>query len=86
MLPEMNEEINPELELAETAILGLRLGEGINVDYLQNRFNVDVLAHYHRQVEEMAGAGLLEYADRNIRLTRRGRLLSNEVFWRFLPE
>ena len=85
LLPEMNEEINPELELAETAILGLRLGDGINVDYLQNRFNVDVLAHYHRQVEEMAGAGLLEHADRNIRLTRRGRLLSNEVFWRFLP-
>jgi oxygen-independent coproporphyrinogen-3 oxidase len=84
--PEMNEEITPELELAETAILGLRLGEGVNVDYLQNRFNVDVLEHYHRQIKEMSGAGLLKCADRNIRLTRRGRLLSNEVFWRFLPE
>ena len=85
-LPEMDEEINPELELAETVILGLRLGEGIDADYLQNRFGIDILAHYRRQVEEMADAGLLERTDGHIRLTRRGRLLSNEVFWRFLPE
>jgi coproporphyrinogen III oxidase-like Fe-S oxidoreductase len=33
----------------------------------------------------MTEAGLLEQTGRRIRLTRRGRLLSNEVFWRFLP-
>jgi oxygen-independent coproporphyrinogen-3 oxidase len=85
-LPELDEEIGPELELAETVILGLRLGEGINADDIQSRFGIDILAHYRRQVEEMADAGLLEQADGHIRLTRRGRLLSNEVFWRFLPE
>jgi oxygen-independent coproporphyrinogen-3 oxidase len=85
-MPELDEEIGPELELAETVILGLRLGEGINADDIQSRFGIDILAHYRRQVEEMADAGLLEQADGHIRLTRRGRLLSNEVFWRFLPE
>ena len=85
-VPELDEEISPELELAETAILGLRLSEGINADYLQQRFGIDILAHYRRQIEEMADAGLLEQTGRHIRLTRRGRLLSNEVFWRFLPE
>jgi oxygen-independent coproporphyrinogen-3 oxidase len=85
-VPEMDEEIGPEMELAETVILGLRLGEGINADYLQHRFGIDILTHYRRQVEEMADAGLLERTGRHIRLTRRGRLLSNEVFWRFLPE
>jgi oxygen-independent coproporphyrinogen-3 oxidase len=84
--PEMDEEINPGLELAETVILGLRLCEGISADYLQRRFGIDIRAHYRRQVEEMAGAGLLAQADGHISLTRRGRLLSNEVFWRFLPE
>jgi oxygen-independent coproporphyrinogen-3 oxidase len=34
----------------------------------------------------MSIAGLLERTDGHISLTRRGRLLSNEVFWRFLPE
>ncbi len=84
-LLELDEEINPELELAESVILGLRLGEGINADDIKSRFGIDILAHYRRQVEEMAAAGLLEQTDRHLKLTRRGRLLSNEVFWRFLP-
>lgn len=84
--PEMDEKISPELELAETVILGLRLCEGIDMDKMQRRFSLDVLAHYRRQLEAMVAAGLLEQTDRHIKLTRRGRLLSNEVFWRFLPE
>ena len=83
---DMDEEISPELQLAETVILGLRLGEGIDIKNINDRFGVDMLTHYGRQIEEMADAGLLEQTERNIRLTRRGRLLSNEVFWRFLPE
>ncbi len=85
-VPELDEEISPELELAETVILGLRLGEGIDLDDIHRRFGIDILVHYRHQVQEMADAGLLEQTDRRIKLTRRGRLLSNEVFWRFLPE
>ena len=84
-VPELDEEINPELELAETVILGLRLCEGINPDDIQRRFGIDILVLYRQQVEEMVDAGLLEQAGGRIRLTRRSRLLSNEVFWRFLP-
>jgi oxygen-independent coproporphyrinogen-3 oxidase len=82
---EMDEEISPELELAETVILGLRLCEGVYPDDIRHRFGIDILLHYRQQLEEMVDAGLLEQTDRRIRLTRRGRLLSNEVFWRFLP-
>ena len=39
-LPELDEEISPELELAETVILGLRLCEGISPDDIQNRFGI----------------------------------------------
>jgi oxygen-independent coproporphyrinogen III oxidase len=85
-LPELDEEISPELELAETIILGLRLVAGINSDEVNSRFGIDILAHYHRQIEEVTGAGLMEQIGRRLRLTRRGRLLSNEVFWRFLPD
>jgi oxygen-independent coproporphyrinogen-3 oxidase len=84
--PELDEEIGPELELAETAILGLRLGEGIDTAYLRRRFGIDIMSRYRRQMAEMVSAGLLEKNDGHIRLTRRGRLLSNEVFWRLLPE
>ncbi len=83
--PELDEEISPELELAETVILGLRLCEGIALDEVRHRFGVDILVHYRQPVEEMVDAGLLEKDGGRLRLTRRGRLLSNEVFWRLLP-
>jgi oxygen-independent coproporphyrinogen-3 oxidase len=86
LAPDMDEEISPELQLAETIILGLRLCDGICVRDISDRFDEDILAHYGRQVGELADLGLMEYTGGNLKLTRRGCLLSNEVFWRFLPE
>ena len=37
-------------------------------------------------IVEMSNLGLLEIGESSIRLSRRGRLLGNEVFQRFLPE
>jgi oxygen-independent coproporphyrinogen III oxidase len=85
-VPELDEEIDHELEMAETVILGLRLNEGISPEDINNRFQFNIQEHYRRQIEEMTEAGLLENDSRKISLTRRGRLLSNEVFWRFLPD
>jgi oxygen-independent coproporphyrinogen-3 oxidase len=82
---ELDEEIGPELQLSETVILGLRLSEGVCLEGIQSRFGIDLLKHYSQQVDETAALGLLEYSGQRIRLTRRGRLLGNEVFWRFLP-
>jgi oxygen-independent coproporphyrinogen III oxidase len=82
----LDEEIGPELQLSETVILGLRLSEGIGLDDIKRRFDIDLLRHYEQQVGETAALGLLEYSGQGVRLTRRGRLLGNEVFWRFLPE
>ena len=82
---EMEEHIGPELGLAEAVILGLRLTRGINIGDINSRFNVNLLYRYSDQVEELSGLGLLEYDTKNIYLTPRGRLLGNEVFWRFLP-
>ena len=82
----MDERISPELELAETVILGLRLDEGIRVPDINTRYGVDVLSHYQKPIEEMTDAGLLENNDDRFYLTRRGRLMSNEVFWRLLPD
>jgi oxygen-independent coproporphyrinogen-3 oxidase len=82
---ELDEEIGPELKLSETVILGLRLSEGIGLEDIERKFGIDLLRHYHQQINETAKLGLLEYSGQHIRLTRRGRLLGNEVFWRFLP-
>lgn len=82
---ELNEEIKPDLQLAEAIILGLRLCEGVNIDAFKEKFQVNLINHYNKPIEEMIETGLLEHSGRNLRLTSRGRLLGNEVFLRFLP-
>lgn len=84
-LPEWDEEIGSELQISEAVILGLRLSQGVCLDDIRCRFGIDLLCQYGRQVDSLTSLGLLECAEGYIRLTRRGRLLGNEVFWQFLP-
>jgi oxygen-independent coproporphyrinogen-3 oxidase len=83
---EMEERIGPEIELAEAVILGLRLTRGVDVGDINSRFNLNLLDRYSDQLEELAGLGLVECDAKSLSLTPRGRLLGNEVFWRFLPD
>lgn len=84
--PAMDETITPELRLAESVILGLRLDEGVDIAAIDNEFETSLLELYRQPVEDMTEAGLLEQSNGRLKLTQRGRLLSNEVFWRLLPE
>ncbi|HLH44086.1 MAG TPA: radical SAM family heme chaperone HemW [Bryobacteraceae bacterium] len=59
---------------AEAFFLGLRLDAGIEADW----------SPYRDAVERLLGQGLLETQGRRLRLTRRGVLLSNEVFAEFI--
>ncbi len=83
---DVDEIISPELEISESIILGLRLYDGINIKDFEKRFGIDIIKSYSRQIDELSGFGLLEYDNKDLRLTLRGRLLGNEVFWRFLPD
>lgn len=80
------ETITPELAMADTLILGLRLNDGVSLDGFRERFGVDALETFGEALREPLDAGLLETADGRLRLTARGRLLSNEVFTRLLPD
>jgi oxygen-independent coproporphyrinogen-3 oxidase len=88
------ETISRELEMAETMILGLRLNEGIAFDAFAKRYGEDARERYAAQLHEVQELGLIEMMrpegssrpfESGVRLTPRGRLLSNEVFWRMLP-
>jgi len=72
--------------MAETAILGLRLVEGLSLAAFRRRFGVGFLSVYGPAVAELANLGLLERANGRLRLTASGRLLSNEAFVRLLPD
>jgi oxygen-independent coproporphyrinogen-3 oxidase len=80
------EDVTPELAMADTMILGLRLVDGIDTRDFLRRHGRDLRDVYGPVLDEFAGYGLLEIADTHLRLTRRGRLLSNELFQRLLPE
>ncbi len=79
------EEIDRDTEMAETMILGLRLSRGVAFSEFEERFGEDARTKYAVQLAELDELGLIEFHDGLVRLTPRGRLLSNEVFWRFLP-
>ena len=82
----LEETIDADLELAETLILGLRLNRGVAVDDIGARFGIDLYSRYGAVTDEVAELGLLDREAGRWRLTPRGRFLSNEVFWRLLPE
>jgi len=71
--------------LEESFFLGLRLNRGIDLGALRSQFG-EQLAAYELVINELVSSGLLTRAGDHVRLTARGRLLSNEVFERFIGE
>ena len=70
--------------LEENFFLGLRLNRGVDPREIAARFDEQVLPDLDSTIAELVAYSLLEQADGRIRLTSQGRLLSNEVFQRFL--
>ncbi|HEY6249769.1 MAG TPA: radical SAM family heme chaperone HemW [Candidatus Angelobacter sp.] len=71
--------------LEEDFFLGLRLNRGVKLDQLFIQFDKQV-PEYLPIIEELVSDGLLSRTDGTVRLTSRGRLLSNEVFQRFIKK
>jgi oxygen-independent coproporphyrinogen-3 oxidase len=75
-----------ELAMADTAILALRLNAGLELADFRERFGRHFEEVYAPVLPELTEDGLVERDDGIVRLTRRGRLLANEVFVRLLPD
>jgi oxygen-independent coproporphyrinogen III oxidase len=90
--------ISKHVEMQETMMTGLRLTiEGVSEETFVGRFGVEMGDVFGREMDELIRLGLLEWVDRlhppatsykkggrSIRLTKRGRLLGNQVFMRFV--
>lgn len=70
--------------LEEAMIVGLRLNEGVQFHTLVQQYGEDPRDVFAEQIEELEFAELLSSSGEILKLTARGRLLSNEVFERFL--
>lgn len=70
--------------LEETFFLGLRLTRGVDLRKIAEKFGREALTVFSDTIAGCVDAELLERQEEVIRLTPRGRLLSNEVFERFI--
>ena len=70
--------------LEEAFFLGLRLNRGIDLTKVAAEFGQDAVRSYSEIIAELTTANLLERKADTVRLTARGRLLSNEVFEKFI--
>jgi oxygen-independent coproporphyrinogen-3 oxidase len=70
--------------IEESFFLGLRLNCGIDLESLRQKFGRDAIAPWDSAIQQCLHDGLLEREHSTLRLSARGRLLSNEVFARFL--
>src|SRR5207248_11743878 len=76
--------VSGECALQEAFFLGLRLNRGVDLRDLIDEFGENSIATYNDIISELTSAGFLEEAASTIRLTSKGRMLSNEVFERFI--
>jgi oxygen-independent coproporphyrinogen-3 oxidase len=86
-IPEIESEtIGREQAMAETAFLALRTAMGLHLPTFEQRFAQPFTQFVGDRLRIVEEAGLLEHEDDWLRLSKRGRLLGNEVFLRLLPD
>ena len=78
--------VDSQAALEESFFLGLRMNRGISLAALEIELGSRAVTSYQPVISELLADGLLENVGERLRLTARGRLLSNEVFARFLQD
>jgi len=77
--------VTAQQALEESFFLGLRLNRGIDLAQLQSEFGTSA-DEYAQTIDELISSGLVQRDGSIVKLTPRGRLLSNEVFGKFIKD
>lgn len=72
--------MTPERRRQEALFLGLRRIRGIDLREFRARYGIDVWSAYEAELQPLVDAGLVVMEDGRLKLTRKGWVLSNEVF------
>jgi oxygen-independent coproporphyrinogen-3 oxidase len=76
--------VSPAAALEETFFLGLRLTRGLDLSEVVAEFGEGPVVGLGESIADLRQMGLMEKQGDTVRLTAKGRLLSNEVFERFI--
>lgn len=77
---EGEELISKEEEMWETMFLALRLNEGLNIKAFEEKYNIDFSIKYGGRISKLQSMDLIYIEDNRLKLTGKGRDLSNSVF------
>lgn len=76
--------VSRQAAFEESFFLGLRLNRGVSLRKIAAKFGEAAIKNAHVQIADLIASALMEQREDRISLTSRGRLLSNDVFERFL--
>lgn len=82
-ITEFSETLSPLARLGETIIQGLRMLEGVDLNYIKTQTGLDLRRVYQAEIESLLRRGLVEVADDHLRVTHAGLLLLNDVSQEF---
>ncbi len=79
------EVMREDIDIAsEHIFLGLRFESGIDLKTFSDRFGFDLTNKYRLELLNLAENGLIDVTSTKLKLTRKGKLFSNEVFATFV--
>ncbi|WP_253701569.1 radical SAM family heme chaperone HemW [Bacillus sp. FJAT-27445] len=70
--------------MEEEMFLGLRMSDGVKKNGFKEKYGIALDDIFHGQIDKLSKKSLIQDDGAAIRLTRKGRLLGNEVFQSFL--
>jgi oxygen-independent coproporphyrinogen-3 oxidase len=83
-VPPQKTPVSAAAAFEESFFLGLRLNCGVDLNDIAARFGNESVRKVRPTIDQWICDGLVQRAEHRIRLTARGRLLSNEVFSSFI--
>ncbi len=83
-IPGERERLSGDARAGEAVMLALRTAQGVSFAAFKELYGFDFLSRYAAVIERYRDGGLLEQSHSEVRLTRRGRLLANDVCAAFL--
>ncbi|MEE4240111.1 MAG: radical SAM family heme chaperone HemW [Desulfopila sp.] len=76
---EESEKLSTEASFRESVIMGIRMTEGVSYGALYDRFGINLQEHYGDILSPLLQNGFVEFTNSHFRLTKKGRLLANQV-------
>ncbi|MFJ5715430.1 radical SAM family heme chaperone HemW [Neobacillus sp. NPDC093127] len=71
-------------QMEEEMFLGLRKTEGVSISHFTEKFDVDPLKLFEKEIADLVAKQWIDVKSNHIFLTKKGRFLGNEVFQSFL--